>query len=329
MQLMYLLALCIFSANFAVWRADCLEDTCESDLGEGGSGENSKTRVCENDFVVTSARVVVIADIHGDGRRLLRALQRAHVVGDDGKTWIGGDAVFVQTGDVIDRGPDSVDVFTLIMNLRKQAREHGGCVLQTLGNHELMNLVGDFRYAEHAETERFGGMPSRRALLGPKSEMGQYLRSLPLAIRVVQEISPDVNFTTIMSHAGIEPWLAEQITISTMNTLIHKSFRGASEQELLKLAGSSKLLRNDGPLWTRLYAIPDETRVCRYVERSLNALGSDRMIVGHSVQMTGRPTIRCKGKLVLADTGMSEFYGGGLSLVQLDPEPGCPIELFE
>jgi hypothetical protein len=53
------------------------------------------------------------------------------------------------------------------------------------------------------------------------------------------------------------------------------------------------------------------------------------MIVGHTVQETGRPSVRCGGQLVLADTGMSRVYGGGLSLVQLAAAPGSPIELFD
>lgn len=52
----------------------------------------------------------------------------------------------MQTGDVPDRGPDSRKVMDLLMDLEKQARKAGGIVHALLGNHEVMNMVGDLRY---------------------------------------------------------------------------------------------------------------------------------------------------------------------------------------
>ncbi len=60
--------------------------------------------------------------------------------------WAGGKATFVQVGDLIDRGPKPREVMDLMMALEKEAPQAGGRVVPLLGNHEMMNLMGDLRY---------------------------------------------------------------------------------------------------------------------------------------------------------------------------------------
>jgi hypothetical protein len=91
------------------------------------------------------ARVVVIADVHGAFPQLVALLQRARLI-DSRRRWIGGSALLVQTGDVIDRGAQSRDCLKLLMELERQAPKKGGAVIPLLGNHEVMNLMGELRY---------------------------------------------------------------------------------------------------------------------------------------------------------------------------------------
>ncbi len=53
------------------------------------------------------SRVVVLPDVHGDLQQAQQALQLAGVVDGDGR-WVGGRALVVQLGDVLDRGPHSL-----------------------------------------------------------------------------------------------------------------------------------------------------------------------------------------------------------------------------
>ena len=89
-------------------------------------------------------RVVAIGDVHGAGGRLRTILRQAGLV-DDALDWSGGTATLVQTGDVTDRGPQVREVMDLLMRLEAGAREAGGDVRVLLGNHEMMNLMGDLR----------------------------------------------------------------------------------------------------------------------------------------------------------------------------------------
>jgi hypothetical protein len=89
-------------------------------------------------------RIVAIGDIHGEIDGFKRILTAAGLADVNGK-WTGGRAQLIQTGDYIDRGTGSRAVLELLMALEPQARSAGGRALLLLGNHEVMNLIGDTR----------------------------------------------------------------------------------------------------------------------------------------------------------------------------------------
>lgn len=93
-----------------------------------------------------AARIVAIGDIHGEIAGFKSILKAAGLADDAGR-WIGGRAQFVQTGDYTDRGEGTRAVMDLLMALEPQARKAGGRAHILLGNHEVMNLIGDTRDA--------------------------------------------------------------------------------------------------------------------------------------------------------------------------------------
>jgi hypothetical protein len=93
--------------------------------------------------------VVVIADVHGDYDDFVAILRRAGLI-DEQNHWKGGKTTFVQTGDLLDRGPKPREVMDLMMALEKEAAQVGGRVVSLLGNHEAMNMMGDLRYVTPA-----------------------------------------------------------------------------------------------------------------------------------------------------------------------------------
>ena len=106
-------------------------------------------------------RLVAVPDLHGDLAHARRSLQLAGVLAPDDASdpdaWIAGaDAHLVQTGDILDRGENSIDVMDLLARLSERAAAAGGEVTALLGNHELMTLQGDLSYVAREEIVRLG-----------------------------------------------------------------------------------------------------------------------------------------------------------------------------
>ncbi len=99
--------------------------------------------------------VVAIGDVHGDFDDFVAILQRSGLI-DKQNHWAGGKATFVQLGDLIDRGPKPREVMDLMMALEKEAPGAGGRVATLLGNHEVMNIMGDLRYVTVENFASFG-----------------------------------------------------------------------------------------------------------------------------------------------------------------------------
>jgi hypothetical protein len=89
-------------------------------------------------------RIIAIGDIHGsiDG---LKSILKASGLADGSGKWIGGRTQLIQTGDYTDRGEGTRAAMDLLMALEPQARSAGGRAVVLLGNHEVMNLIGETR----------------------------------------------------------------------------------------------------------------------------------------------------------------------------------------
>ena len=99
-------------------------------------------------------RVVAVGDVHGAYDTLVATLNTAGVI-DENLAWVGGATHLVITGDLLDRGSDSRKVMNLLMRLEPEALASGGRVHPLIGNHEVMNLVGDLRYVSAREYAAF------------------------------------------------------------------------------------------------------------------------------------------------------------------------------
>jgi Calcineurin-like phosphoesterase len=89
--------------------------------------------------------VIAIGDVHGDFDDFCLILKRAGLV-DEKLHWAGNHAILVQMGDLLDRGAKERQAVDLMRSLEDEAAKAGGQVVTLLGNHEMMNLMGDLRY---------------------------------------------------------------------------------------------------------------------------------------------------------------------------------------
>jgi hypothetical protein len=262
-------------------------------------------------------RLVAIGDLHGDLGGARAALRAAGAI-DEQDRWIGGELVVVQTGDVLDRGDDEQAILDLFARLEREAQAAGGAVIALIGNHELMNAAGDFRYvtpgalhdfddAPGVDASRYARVPAelrgRIAALGPG---GAYARRI--AGNGVIAIVGD----TVFSHAGVLGDWATQVEE------VNRSARCWLDGQAGDVEDPPPVLTSTtSPVWTRLLGLADAD--CEAAKAALAALGAKRMVVGHTVQATGINEV-CGGTVWRIDVGLGKSYGGPIQVLELSPD---------
>ena len=151
-------------------------------------------------------RVVAVGDIHGNYEGFVTILQQAGLV-DDETHWIGGDATFVQTGDVFDRGVDIRKILDLLMRLQDEAAAAGGEVVALIGNHEGMNLMGFYRDVNPEVYATFVDDQSEKRRKAAFKEFKQYLKARAKAAGV--EAPPITSELKDRWMAAVPPGVVE------------------------------------------------------------------------------------------------------------------------
>lgn len=242
-------------------------------------------------------RIVAMGDLHGDLDNAIAALHLAGIVDAEGH-WTGGAATFVQTGDTVDRGPDSKGLLAWLRALGPEAAAAGGRVVPLLGNHEVMNMRGDLRYVAPADTAAYGGEAARKAAFGPDGEDGRWLRTLDAVAKVGD---------TVFAHGGVAPAFAAD-GAAGLSDRVRRAIDAPVEDAVIGPTG---------PLWYRDYVRAPEAEACPQLAVALERLGARRMVVGHTTRDDGRVEARCGGALLVIDIGISDGYGAHLGVVEL------------
>lgn len=278
--------------------ADALARPSEPAAADAGSKEYRLPAV---------PRLVAVGDLHGDIGVTRQVLELAGALGGD--NWVGGKLVVVQTGDQLDRGDQERDIVDLLDRLRSEAEQAGGALHVLNGNHEVMNVAGDFRYVTQAGFRAFDGMkPEASGTSGfPREQRSRAAAFLPggaMALRLARRPVVVQVGETVFAHAGVR---APHVDFG-----IDRLNREASAWMRGELQMPPRILQDtEGPTWTRIYGSPEPAAAeCAVLEAALTRLGAKRMVVGHTVQ-PGGVAAGCSGKLQRIDVGLSHYYGRG------------------
>lgn len=225
--------------------------------------------------------VIAIGDVHGDGDRLIHALERLGLAtgGYSDARWIGGTVSLVMMGDVLDgavRDP-SVSYHTSVGDLQlvdylgrlaESAKANGGKVTCLKGNHEVMNEVGVFQYVHPRDK-----VPYRQHRILTSEVLRTWKRA-------------HSENRTLFTHAGVNPERANSVSdiddvlkLSTHDVMEH---RGYAEDER-------------------------RPQVLRAVRDMLGRGGWEQMVIGHNTVDT--PQTTWDGMVVMADAQLSRAYG--------------------
>ena len=280
-------------------------------------------------------RVVAIGDVHGDYEQFIAALRSAKLI-DSKENWSGEKTHLVQTGDILDRGPDSRKVMELLMKLEKESRRAGGWVHFLIGNHEAMNIYGDLRYVSPGEFAAFRDSNSEKARDELYKKHLEQIKSssLPESVPVFddafqkkwesehplgyaehrRELGPTGKYgkwirshnavikidNTLFLHGGIGPeyvdWSVRQINERVREEL----------EDFTKLPGGL-VMDGEGPLWYRGLAQEDEMALELHVKSVLQNHQAERIVIGHT-PTEGAILPRFGGKVLLIDVGLSRVF---------------------
>ncbi len=324
----------------ALWVAAMVSPAAQSAKPPAGADDSS----C---WIETTERIVAVGDVHGAYDRFVAILRQAGLI-DARQRWSGGRAILVQTGDVLDRGPDSRRVLDLLRRLEGEAVRAGGRVYALLGNHEVMRIVGDWRYVSAGEVAGFRALDSEElreryyGVLVPRAEAAaktaavtfdepafrkRFLDATPLGSvemqiafgpretygRWVRDRLAMVRINGIVFlHGGISPAVAAMgcaAVNATVRTELAMASPATDPQEQQKML----IGREDGPLWYRGLAEAQAPVSGADVGAILQNLDARAIVIGHTVTPGSRIHARFDGRVVQIDTGMlgGTFYPDG------------------
>jgi len=309
--------------------------------------------------------IIAVGDLHGDFQAW-QTIARAAGLVDARDHWVGGKTVLVQMGDITDRGPDSLKIVRSLQQLQKEAPRKGGKVVVILGNHEAINLTGDYRYTTPGEYTAFVDADSaarrerlyelnkaaieasyrvkdpkmtpdaiRKAWIDstplgwvehklawmPSGELGKWATNNPAIAKIGD---------TLFVHGGLSAEFAK-IPMDELNRRVAAAMAAGDD--------SPRSILTDplGPLWYRGLVGRDPDAEAERTENAranpsnpanarptvdqeltivLAAYGARRLVIAHTPILSGI-AITNGGRLARIDTGISRYYGGPLTWLEI------------
>ncbi|MCK4851490.1 MAG: metallophosphoesterase, partial [Candidatus Omnitrophica bacterium] len=202
-------------------------------LGNAGAGWKRRDVEAVQNVVLDEAvdqRHVVIGDIHGNFEGLILDLRDAGLI-DTENNWIGGDAVLVQMGDVIDRDPRGREADVLLRKLQEQARKEGGNVVRLLGNHELMFMQGIMGDTDMLGVWFYsGGDKLMQELRDRGEDPDAFLRDLHSDIRAGDIVAAYTVGGRIFVHGGVTEHISAGRTVEEVKDDLNQRLKHALEK---------------------------------------------------------------------------------------------------
>jgi hypothetical protein len=239
---------------------------------------------------------------------------------------------------LFDRGGEEIKVLYLLEKLRGEAQKAGGDVHIMNGNHEIMNMEGDFRYATVAGLEEFRGwahwfnlgnvLKSKCAGLenqsdifrgipdayppGLRARMAALRPGGPIASRFLSN-HPMVLVvgSSVFVHGGLLP---DHVTygLDRINDEVREWMLGSKGWK-----GPRYLHGSNAVVWLRKYSEVKESRCdCELLTRCLGSInGAKRMVVGHTIQQPVGLNGACDNQVIRVDVGLSKGCSDGMPQV--------------
>lgn len=257
--------------------------------------------------------------------------------------WIGKDTYVVQVGDQIDRcrpmgsktcdNPNTIKlsddensdmkILKLFTKLHELAKKDGGSVISLLGNHELMNSLGETQYVSFVGLKEMfdkykvdgiefnDGADARKHAFKPGNKYGNFLGCSRNAAVIIG--------SNLFVHAGLIDTFVEQIGLDDLNDFEHVNI--IIKKWLLGLVNTNEIntlvKSQDSMFWTRILGSIPAGKSMEYEEcknnitKVLKLFNINGMIVGHTPQsflFNKDINATCSNKIWRVDNGSSKAF---------------------
>lgn len=274
-------------------------------------------------IIPSKRRIIAIGDLHGDFDVTIRALKLGKVI-DDNNNWNGKDTYVVQVGDQLDNfrptpipykindqeqsntnenfdfdKVQDIKVFNYLTKLNEQAIKNSGAVISLLGNHEILNILGNFTYVSKDDVKNF---KNYKDPLNPTKIFNSGEEARKHAFKLGNEYSKIMACTRlpaviigsfIFAHAGFIYESIDQLNIKIPNDLNRINY--FFKKWLLGLPDKNYVVdiinnSNKSMFWNRILgSIPPNTngkdpKCIKHISKVLEIFKVNAMIIGHTPQ---------------------------------------------
>jgi len=316
-------------------------------------------------------KIITIGDIHGDYQCLLESLKLGNIIDkkinyysnlDDIKWIAKKDTIVIQIGDLIDmkvrfkntnmkeRG-DNLRIFRLLYKLQKEALLKNGKLICLLGNHEIENVLGNFKYTSDSEFYEFYKEYGKIYKDDdPKNKLGYMARKILFSRGNLIAKHFANNFCVIVIvnnwlfvHGGIDLETIENYNFVDMNE-IYKKWLNSDEDNIKYNEDMNNLFfKSNSILKNReLSKLKNNKKNLKYFQdilesiKKYNNIDIKGIVIGHTPQFTNKKGINSEfnNKLWKIDVGMSSAFNNNdkkediyrvTQVLQIDNNDDCII----
>jgi hypothetical protein len=320
----------------------------------------------------TTKRIIAIGDIHGDLDLAINCLEVGKVIQrvyefdkstcvylkykDEEITriykWIGISTIVVQVGDQVDRcrpidndctHPDEtvndeasdLTIMFFFHDLHLIAIKSPGCaVYSLLGNHELLNVLGNLRYVSYKGLDQFRNNKDEDILVGRTKAFAKTSTNLLYEKKAnisnfmaCSRMSAIIIDRYLFVHAGILEKLVSYTsrtlgknqvnklqTISTINEAVRKWLLNLDTDKDKEYIGKILGGKTLSPFWPRIFGnLPSDldksNKLCsKNVDPVLRDLNLKGIVVGHTPQLKFGISSTCSQTIWRIDVASSQAF---------------------
>ena len=215
-------------------------------------------------------KFLAVSDIEGNLEAVVMLLKDAGVMDTD-YNWTFDEGHLFFVGDMFDRGTNVTECLWLLYRLESQAEAMGGKIHFIIGNHDMMNMIYDFRYVAQKYLANVLLMDETlESIYATDTELGRWLRTKNL----IERVEP-----FIFLHAGISPQVdALNLSYDEINDWGRYRMDSVCQSNDCNIINGGS---NYGIYWYRGMAYENLTQ--QQVNTIISNFGGEMVVIGHSV----------------------------------------------